>query len=118
MLSDSVVLSLSKLTSLSTRPTLLVATVGITADYPCVTTVADCFAIVRAEKAGERTASELTSVGPGSCISLIADLQQVADIERLVKELSSREKHLNILVGDSCYLSIYALKQPAMASPG
>lgn len=49
----------------------------------------------------ESTAKELNTSGPGSCIPLPADMQKLEDVERLAKELSSREKALHVLVNNA-----------------
>ncbi|THV05986.1 NAD-binding protein [Dendrothele bispora CBS 962.96] len=47
------------------------------------------------------TAEELTTLGPGVCIPLPADLQDYEEVERLAKELASREKELHVLVNNA-----------------
>lgn len=47
------------------------------------------------------TAAELTSLGPGTCIAIPADMQKLSEVERLVKELSSKEKVLHVLVNNA-----------------
>ncbi|KAI0369395.1 NAD-P-binding protein [Pilatotrama ljubarskyi] len=47
------------------------------------------------------TANELNSLGPGTCIALPADMQKLEEVERLVKELSAREKALHVLVNNA-----------------
>lgn len=49
----------------------------------------------------EATAKELTSVGPGTCISIPADMQHVDSIKHLVEEISKNEKALHILVNNA-----------------
>jgi len=49
----------------------------------------------------EKTAKELCEVGPGTCIALPADLQKMEDVLGLVKQLTSREKVLNVLVNNA-----------------
>ncbi|KAI8072494.1 hypothetical protein BC940DRAFT_292715 [Gongronella butleri] len=48
-----------------------------------------------------KVAQELTAMGPGTCHSIPADLQSVDDIKKLVRELSSKENHLSVLVNNS-----------------
>jgi NAD(P)-dependent dehydrogenase (short-subunit alcohol dehydrogenase family) len=48
----------------------------------------------------DKTAKELTAIGPGSCFGIAADLQKVEGIEELVKELGKREKRT------SCFLRV------------
>ena len=55
----------------------------------------------RTAKDCDATAAELNALGPGSCIPIPADLQKVSEIERLVKEISSRETLLHILVNNA-----------------
>jgi len=55
----------------------------------------------RSSKDCDKTAKELTELGPGICISLPADLQNLEEVERLVKELSSRENALHVLVNNA-----------------
>ena len=44
---------------------------------------------------------ELTSMGPGKCFAITADMQQLPEVERLVFELERREKALHILVNNA-----------------
>ena len=46
----------------------------------------------RKAKDCEETAAKLNALGPGQCISLPADLQDMNQIKQLVSELSKREK--------------------------
>ncbi|KAF5384984.1 hypothetical protein D9615_001399 [Tricholomella constricta] len=55
----------------------------------------------RTAKDCEETAKELNALGPGTCIALPADLQKYEEVERLVKELASRESVLHILVNNA-----------------
>jgi short-subunit dehydrogenase len=55
----------------------------------------------RTAKECEETAKELDSLGPGKCIPIAADMQQLSDVEKLVKEISSREKALHVLVNNA-----------------
>jgi len=55
----------------------------------------------RSTKDCDMTANELTGLGPGTCIPLPANLQSFQEVERLVKELSKREKFLNVLVNNA-----------------
>jgi NAD(P)-dependent dehydrogenase (short-subunit alcohol dehydrogenase family) len=38
---------------------------------------------------------------PGSCVALPADLQKESEVDRLVQEISSREKALHVLVNNA-----------------
>ncbi|KAI5898368.1 NAD(P)-binding protein [Schizophyllum commune H4-8] len=55
----------------------------------------------RSAKDCNKTASELTALGPGTCISLPANLQSVQEIQRLVSELKSREQVLDVLINNA-----------------
>ncbi|KAI0632343.1 NAD-P-binding protein [Trametes polyzona] len=55
----------------------------------------------RSAKDCAATASELNALGPGTCIALPADMQKLEEVDRLVKELSSREKALHVLVNNA-----------------
>ncbi|RDB29537.1 Rhamnolipids biosynthesis 3-oxoacyl-[acyl-carrier-protein] reductase [Hypsizygus marmoreus] len=55
----------------------------------------------RTAKDCEETAKELNALGPGTCIALPADLQKYEEVERLAKELASRETALHILVNNA-----------------
>lgn len=55
----------------------------------------------RSAKDCDATAKELTARGPGSCISLPADMQKLQHVEQLVKELSAREEVLHVLVNNA-----------------
>lgn len=50
----------------------------------------------------DASAKELSAVGPGTCIALpAADLQKLADAEKLVENLSNKEKLLHVLVNNA-----------------
>jgi len=55
----------------------------------------------RTAKDCDATASELNTMGPGECIPVPADMQKVSEIERLVSEISKKEKMLNVLVNNA-----------------
>ncbi|KAG9121528.1 hypothetical protein FRC07_002472, partial [Ceratobasidium sp. 392] len=55
----------------------------------------------RSKEECEKTATELTQIGPGSCISVPADMQKVEAVRRLVEEISKNEKALHILVNNA-----------------
>jgi len=47
------------------------------------------------------TAAELSTLGPGKCMPIPADLQKMGEVTRLVKELSSKENALHVLVNNA-----------------
>ncbi|ORZ10812.1 hypothetical protein BCR42DRAFT_380487 [Absidia repens] len=49
----------------------------------------------------DKVAEELTSQGPGQCISIPADLSSLEECRRLAQELSKREDHLDVIVNNS-----------------
>ncbi|CAE6414445.1 unnamed protein product [Rhizoctonia solani] len=49
----------------------------------------------------DKTAQELTKIGPGTCISIPADLQDLGAVKRLIEEVSKNEKALHILVNNA-----------------
>ncbi|KAJ8083828.1 hypothetical protein PM082_002594 [Marasmius tenuissimus] len=49
----------------------------------------------------EKTASELNKLGPGTCVALPADLQRYDEVEKLARELISREQYLHVLVNNA-----------------
>lgn len=55
----------------------------------------------RSAKDCDATAKELSSLGPGKCIPIAADLSKYEEVERLVKEISSQEKELHVLVNNA-----------------
>lgn len=55
----------------------------------------------RTAKDCEETARELNSLGPGKCIPIVADMQKLSDVDKLVNELSSKEKVLHVLVNNA-----------------
>lgn len=55
----------------------------------------------RSAKDCDETAKELNNLGPGTCIAIPADMQKLSEVERLVKELSSKEKALHVLVNNA-----------------
>ena len=55
----------------------------------------------RSAKECEKTASELSAQGPGTCVAIPADMQKLSEVERLVKELGAREEVLHVLVNNA-----------------
>ncbi|KAL1748571.1 hypothetical protein HDZ31DRAFT_29430 [Schizophyllum fasciatum] len=55
----------------------------------------------RSAKDCEATASELSALGPGTCIALPTNLQSVQEIQKLVSELKSREQSLDVLINNA-----------------
>lgn len=55
----------------------------------------------RSVKDCDGTADELNALGPGQCIPIPADMQKLSEVERLVSEISKREKVLHILVNNA-----------------
>lgn len=55
----------------------------------------------RTAKDCEKTAKELNALGPGKCIPIAADMQRLSDVDKLVNEISSREKTLHVLVNNA-----------------
>ena len=55
----------------------------------------------RSAKDCAETVEELNKLGPGTCIAIPADMQKVSEVERLVKELSAKEKALHVLVNNA-----------------
>lgn len=55
----------------------------------------------RSAKDCEATAQELNATGPGSCVPLPADMSKFSEVERLVKEISAKEKALHVLVNNA-----------------
>lgn len=55
----------------------------------------------RSSKDCDATAKELNGLGPGTCVPLPADLQKYSEVERLVKEIASREKVLHVLINNA-----------------
>ena len=55
----------------------------------------------RTAKDCEETAKELNALGPGKCIPVPADMQKLSDVDRLVSEISSKEKALHVLVNNA-----------------
>ncbi|EJD04088.1 NAD-binding protein [Fomitiporia mediterranea MF3/22] len=55
----------------------------------------------RSAKDCEETAKELTEMGPGKCFSIPADMQKLSEVDRLVKELNSKESKLHVLVNNA-----------------
>ncbi|KAI9271664.1 hypothetical protein BDA99DRAFT_545892 [Phascolomyces articulosus] len=49
----------------------------------------------------DEVAARLNARGPGTCVSLPADLQSLDEIKRLAAELSKREDHLDVLVNNA-----------------
>ena len=55
----------------------------------------------RTAKDCEETAKELNALGPGKCIPIPADMQKLSDVDKLVSEISSKEKALHVLVNNA-----------------
>lgn len=55
----------------------------------------------RTAKDCEETAEELNALGPGKCIPIAADMQKLSDVDKLVNEISSKEKALHVLVNNA-----------------
>lgn len=55
----------------------------------------------RTAKDCEETAKELNALGPGKCIPIAADMQTLSDVDKLVNEISSKEKALHVLVNNA-----------------
>jgi NADP-dependent 3-hydroxy acid dehydrogenase YdfG len=55
----------------------------------------------RTAKECEETAKELNALGPGKCIPIATDMQKLSDVDRLVDEISSKEKVLHVLVNNA-----------------
>ncbi|EKM49903.1 uncharacterized protein PHACADRAFT_265659 [Phanerochaete carnosa HHB-10118-sp] len=66
-----------------------------------VTNGAKVYISSRSAKDCDETAKELNALGMGTCTPLPADLQKVSEVERLVKEISSRETALHVLVNNA-----------------
>ncbi|KAF9650081.1 NAD-P-binding protein [Thelephora ganbajun] len=55
----------------------------------------------RTTKDCEETAKELNALGPGKCVPIVADMQKLSDVDKLVNEISSKEKALHVLVNNA-----------------
>jgi short-subunit dehydrogenase len=55
----------------------------------------------RTAKDCQETAKELNDLVPGKCIPIVADMQKLSDVEKLVNEISSKEKALHVLVNNA-----------------
>lgn len=55
----------------------------------------------RTAKECDETAKELNALGPGKCVSIVADMQKLSDVDKLVDEVSSKEKALHVLVNNA-----------------
>ncbi|KAF9029262.1 NAD-P-binding protein [Hymenopellis radicata] len=55
----------------------------------------------RSAKDCDATAAELNTLGSGTCVALPADLAKFDAVERLAKELASREKMVHVLVNNA-----------------
>jgi len=55
----------------------------------------------RSAKDCEETAQELNKLGPGFCVPIAADIQKLSEVERLVKEISAKERVLHVLVNNA-----------------
>lgn len=49
----------------------------------------------------DKVAAELSKMGPGQCISIPADLQSLAEVQRLVAEISKQESQVHVLVNNA-----------------
>ena len=55
----------------------------------------------RTAKDCDETAKELNALGPGTCIPIPADMQKLSGVDKLVSEISSKEKVLHVLVNNA-----------------
>ena len=55
----------------------------------------------RTAKDCDETAKELNALGPGKCIPIPADMQKLSDVDKLVNEISSKEKALHVLINNA-----------------
>lgn len=55
----------------------------------------------RSAKDCDATAKELNALGSGQCLTIPVDMQKLSEVERLVKELQSKEKVLHVLVNNA-----------------
>ncbi|RUP06349.1 hypothetical protein BC936DRAFT_140373, partial [Jimgerdemannia flammicorona] len=55
----------------------------------------------RSKDVCDKVAAELSSRGPGKCISIPADLQKLDEVKRLVAEIAKREDHLDVLINNA-----------------
>ena len=55
----------------------------------------------RSAKDCAATEKELNALGPGKCVAIPADMQKLEEVDRLVKELSAKEKVLHVLVNNA-----------------
>jgi len=55
----------------------------------------------RTAKECDETAKELNALGPGQCVSIVADMQKLSDVDKLVDGISSKEKALHVLVNNA-----------------
>ncbi|KAF8560231.1 NAD-P-binding protein [Imleria badia] len=55
----------------------------------------------RSVKDCDASAAQLSTLGPGTCISIPADISKLSEVERLVQELEAREHALHVLVNNA-----------------
>jgi short-subunit dehydrogenase len=55
----------------------------------------------RSKKECDETARELTALGPGVCTAIPANLQELSEVDRLIKELEKYETMLHVLVNNA-----------------
>ncbi|KAI9252158.1 hypothetical protein BY458DRAFT_523222 [Sporodiniella umbellata] len=55
----------------------------------------------RSVKACDEVAAKLSAAGPGKCIAIPGDLQELKDIKKIVDQLSKHEDHLDVLVNNA-----------------
>lgn len=55
----------------------------------------------RTVKELDATAAELNALGPGTCLTVPANLAKLEDVERLAQELASKEKMIHVLVNNA-----------------
>jgi NADP-dependent 3-hydroxy acid dehydrogenase YdfG len=55
----------------------------------------------RSKKECDETARELTALGPGICTAIPANLQELGEVDRLIKELERYETTLHVLVNNA-----------------
>ncbi|KAF8140390.1 hypothetical protein EV363DRAFT_1312376 [Boletus edulis] len=62
---------------------------------------ASVYISARSSKDCDASANQLSALGPGTCISIPADVSKLSEVKRLVQELEARENALHVLVNNA-----------------
>ncbi|KAF9435134.1 hypothetical protein BGZ76_006842 [Entomortierella beljakovae] len=75
--------------------------IGLMIAHGFVANGAKVYISSRSAKACEEATAQLNKLGPGTCVSLPADLQSIEEVKRLVAEITKRESKVHVLINNA-----------------